>query len=141
MLTVASSLVTRFPQLRSRGWVIEEGGQGAPTWDMKTSSCSWAGGMARRAPSVSRSPGQATRCSAVPSAKRTNVSPTRNSTLAPAGQGPLTGKPACPSAVHPNLPLVMPGSEPAALPHPTQARSNDRGKVVMGVAPALANSA
>lgn len=62
------------------------GAQGAPTWGMKTSSCSWAGGMDRRAPSVSRSPGQARRCSVVPSARRTRVSPTRNSTFTPAGR-------------------------------------------------------
>lgn len=58
-----------------------------PTWDMKASSCSWVGGMARRAPSVSRSPGHAARCSPVPKARRIRVSPTRNSTLAPAGKG------------------------------------------------------
>lgn len=56
------------------------------TWDMKASSCSWVGGMARRAPSVSKSPGHAARCSTVPSARRMSVSPTRNSTLAPAGR-------------------------------------------------------
>lgn len=61
--------------------------QAVPTWDMKTSCCSWAGGTARRAPSVSRSPGQARRCSVVPSARRTSVSPTRNSTFTPAGGG------------------------------------------------------
>lgn len=65
--------------------------------------------MARRAPSVSKSPGHAVRCSTVPSARRISVSPTRNSTLAPAGKGVVHSQEASlpPSVLQLNQPSDM----------------------------------